>query len=183
MNSPVDPAASAASSGSEDELAALRRQVTDLTAQVQKLTDMAARAQADLQNAKGRMQRDREELGRFATENVVRLLLPVLDHFRRAVEHLPKDRKDDEWTKGVLAIEQEFFRVLSELGLARMEVLGAQVDTARHEVLSVGPGAEGEVTEVFEDGYEIAGKVIRPAKVKVGDGSVQKDQGPKAKDR
>ncbi len=169
MNSSVDPA-SAASPGS-DELAVLRKQVADLTAQVQKLTDMAARAQADLQNAKGRMQRDRDELGRFATENVVKMLLPVLDHFRRAVDHLPKDRKDDEWVKGVLAIEQEFFRVLSDLGLRRMNVLGAQVDTAKHEVLTVGPGKEGEVTDVFEDGYEIDGKVLRPAKVKVGDGS------------
>ncbi len=159
-----------------DDIAALEAQIRDLTAQVQKLTDIAARSQADLQNAKVRMQRDREELGHFATENVLRVLLPALDHFKLALSHRPKALENDDWAKGIFAIEQELFRTLNELGLERMEVLGQQADTAKHEVLSVGPGTEGEIIQVFEDGYELAGKVVRPAKVKVGDGTAKSGQ-------
>ncbi len=141
----------------------LEAQVKELTQQVQKLTEIAARAQADLQNAKTRMQRDREDLGRFALETTVKALLPVLDHFRRATAHLPKELEGNEWVKGVLSIEQELFRTLSDLGLQRMDDAGKQVDTARHDVITLGSGKEGEITDILEDGYELQGKVLRPA--------------------
>ena len=48
--------------------------------------------------------------------------------------------------------------------------MGEDVDTQKHEVLQTGPGEEGKVVEVFEEGYSFNGKVLRPAKVKVGDG-------------
>ncbi len=155
------------------DTAALEAQIAELTAQVQKLTELAGRAQADLQNAKARMQRDREELGRFALETTIKALLPVLDHFRRAATHLPKELEGNDWVKGVLATEQELNRILGDLGLTRMNDLGKQVDTARHDVLTLGSGKEGEIVEVLEDGYELQGKILRPAKVKVGDGSIK----------
>ncbi len=152
----------------DDDGAALQAQITELAAQVAKLTDLAARAQADLQNAKVRMQKDADELRRYAAEPVIRRLLPVVDNFQRAFGHLPAELQGNEWVKGVIAIEQSLLKELGDLGLKKMDVLGQQVDTARHEVLTVGPGKEGEVIEIFEDGYELNGKVLRPAKVKVG---------------
>lgn len=155
----------------EDGVADAQAQIAELTAQVAKLTDLAARAQADLQNAKVRMQKDADDLRRYAAEPVIRRLLPVVDNFQRAFGHLPQELQSNEWVKGVLAIEQSLLKELGDLGLKKMDVLGQQVDTARHEVLTVGPGKEGEVVEVFEDGYELNGKVLRPAKVKVGGGA------------
>ncbi len=145
--------------------------VTELEEQVRKLTDLAARAQADLQNAKTRMEKDADELRRFALQSIVTKLVPVIDNFQRAFSHLPAELKDHEWVKGVGAIEQELIKQAGELGLKKFTSLGEQADTARHEVLMVGPGPEGVITEVFEEGYEMAGRVLRPAKVKVGDGS------------
>lgn len=149
---------------------ALEAQVQELTAQVGKLTDLAARAQADLQNAKTRMQKDGDDLRRYAAESIIKRLLPVVDNFQRAFAHLPLELKDHEWVRGVFGIEQDLLKQLTELGLKKMEVMGQQADTARHEVLMVGPGEEGMVIEVFEEGYELHGKVLRPAKVKVGGG-------------
>jgi molecular chaperone GrpE len=155
----------------DDRIADLEKHVKELTEQLSRVTDLAARSQADLQNAKARMQKDSDDFRKFASEAVIKKLLPTIDNFQRAAAHLPKDLEGHEWVKGMMATEQELLRQLQELGLKKMDVIGQQVDTSKHEVLTVGDGPEGQVTEVFEDGYELHGKVLRPAKVKVGGGA------------
>jgi molecular chaperone GrpE len=146
------------------------QRVAALESQLAKMTDLAARAQADLQNAKTRMQRDAEEIRKYAAQSVLEALLPVLDNFQRAFKHLPKDLAGHEWVKGMTALEGELWKKLSELGLRKVESLGQQVDTAKHEVVTLGPGKEGDIVEVLEEGYELNGRLLRPARVKVGDG-------------
>lgn len=150
----------------------LQAKVTELTEQVAKLTDIAGRAQAELQNAKIRMERESGELKKYAAELSLRKLLPTIDNFQRAFKHLPQELTAHEWVKGMTAIEQEFMRVVTEMGLKKFNAQGEQVNPDRHEVLMTAPGAAGTVLEVFEDGYEFGGKVIRPAKVKVGSGDM-----------
>src|SRR3989344_9609852 len=142
------------------------KKIMELEGQLKTLTELAARAQADLQNAKMRMGKDREELGKFAGETIIHRLLPTIDNFQRAFQHLPDDLKHHEWVKGVCAIEQELVKHMTEMGLKKIDALGKPVDASKHEVLMTGPGEEGKVIEVFEDGYELHGKVLRPAKVK-----------------
>lgn len=140
----------------------------ELQAEVLKWRDLAARAQADLQNAKERLKREREEIGAFAGEQFIRSLLPTLDHFQRAFSHLPEDLRGHEWVKGVTAIEQDLFKRAQEAGLAKIDALGKPLDPALHEVLMTAPGPADTVVEVLEEGYLLGGKVLRPAKVKVG---------------
>jgi molecular chaperone GrpE len=153
------------------ELADLQKQIKDLEVQVQKLTDIAGRAQADLQNAKTRLERDAQEMRTFAAEVVVKRLLPTVDNFQRAFQHLPSELQAHEWVKGVTAIEQDLMKQLTDMGLKKIASHGQAVDPHKHEVLMQGPGEAGKITEVFEEGYELNGKVIRPAKVKVGGGT------------
>ncbi len=155
---------------SNNYLQELEAKVEELTIQNAKLLDMAARAQADLQNAKARLEKDGDDIRKYASQAVLVKLLPLIDNFQRAFQHLPEELKNHEWVKGVNAIEQDFLKQLSEMGLKKFESLGQVADSSRHEVLMVGEGAEGVVTEVFEEGYELSGKVLRPAKVKVGGG-------------
>ncbi len=155
-----------------DPNAALQTEVAALKEQVRSLTELAARAQADLQNARGRLERDADELRKYAAESVLRKLLPTVDNFQRAFQHLPDDLKNHEWVKGITAVEQDLLRQLSDMGLEKFSPLGEQMDTARHEVLLTAPGAENQVIEVLEDGYLLHGKVLRPAKVKTGDGTI-----------
>ncbi len=171
-DSTVDPSQdpSAGAGDAAARVTELEVRMKDLEDQLARLTDIAARSQADLQNAKVRMQRDAEDIRKYAAESVIVRLLPVVDNFQRAFLHLPEELKSQDWVKGVLSIEQAFMKELAEMGLKKTETLGQQVDTARHEVITVGEGTEGEIIEVFEDGYELNGKVIRPAKVKVGGG-------------
>lgn len=140
----------------------------ELAQELARLKEIAARAQADLQNAKDRLHREADDFRRYAAEGVMRRLLPTIDNFQRAIQHVPRELKDNEWVKGVVAMEQELLRGLQDAGLKRMESLGVAADPARHEILMTGPGEEGNVIEVFEEGYVLYEKVLRPAKVKVG---------------
>lgn len=135
------------------------------------MKDIAGRAQADLQNAKQRLEREATDLRAYASEGVIRRILPTLDNFQRAFSTIPTDIAGHEWVKGLTAIEQDLLRQVFDMGLERMQSLGAPVDPAVHEVITVGPGEEGEVVEVFEEGYTLNGKVIRPAKVRAGAGN------------
>ncbi len=172
------PKAQGGSGNPDPRIAELEAHIADLTTKLAQMTDIAGRAQADLQNAKIRMKKDADEFGKFAVEGFLKKLLPTIDNFQRAFKHLPEDLKNNEWArpelvewvKGITAIEQDLMRQMTEMGLTKMECLGQQVDTARHEVVTIGPGTEGEIIQVIEDGYELNGKILRPAKVIVGSG-------------
>lgn len=154
----------------DDQTSGLLKKIDELEKQAAIFKDTAARAQAELQNAKIRMDKEAGELRKFASESALLRLLPTIDNFQRAFKHLPDDLKNHEWVKGVAAIEQDFIRQITDMGLRRMDAVGQPLDAAKHEVLMEGPGERGKVLEVFEDGYELHGRVIRPAKVKVGGG-------------
>ena len=153
------------------ELEELRAQLVALEAERDKWKDSAARAQADLQNAKARVEREDMDRRKFAVEQMVVRLLPTLDNFRRAFAHVPEEVKEQEWMKGFAAIEQDLARQMTDAGVKRMDALNQPVDPHRHEILLTGPGPMDTVIEVLDDGYELHGKILRPAKVKVGDGS------------
>lgn len=149
----------------------LKKEIEILKAELVRYRDIAGRAQADLQNAKARVERESDELRKFASESLVRKILPTLDNFQRAFQQIPGDLKNHEWVKGVNAIEADLMKQMADVGLRRMQSLNQSVDANRHEALMVGAGALDTVTEVLEEGYEYNGKVLRPAKVRIGDGT------------
>ena len=146
----------------------LEKKILDLTEQLKKATDVASRSQAELQNAKLRLEREAVEMRKFAAEAVLMKFLPTIDNLQRALKSLPKELDTNAWVKGIVALEQEFLKQVGEMGLKRFESQGQVIDPSRHEVLMQAPGKDGTVVEVLEDGYELHGKVIRPAKVKAG---------------
>ncbi len=153
-----------------------QKELERLQKEVQQFKELAARAQADLQNARARMGKEAEEMRVFASELLVRQLLPTIDNLRRACQHLPDDLSSHEWVKGVLSTEQELLRQLKSIGCEPIDALGKPVDPLQHEVLLSAPGEEGKVLEVIEEGYMFRGKVLRPAKVAVGNGEVQQSK-------
>lgn len=151
-----------------DDNAQNGEQTTD---ELARLKDMAARAQADLQNAKARLEKEAQQIRAYAVQGLVERLLPTVDNFQRAFSHLPEDLKDHDWVKGLQATEQQLMSDLTAVGLKKMDSLGKPVDPERHEVLQAGDGEKDTVVNVLEEGYELNGKVIRPAKVTVGSGN------------
>ncbi len=151
-----------------DRVAVLEKKIAELTRQLQKASEVASRSQAELQNVKIRLDREAGDIRKFASESVLLKLLPTIDNLQRALRHLPENLASDMWVQGIVALEQQFLKQVGEMGLVRFESVGKLLDADRHEVLLQVPGAAGTVIEVLEDGYELYGKVVRPAKVKVG---------------
>src|SRR3989344_4166195 len=141
----------------------MESKIQKLELQIAKLTDLAARAQADLQNSKMRMERETQDMRKFATVPLLLALLPVRDDLVRAA----KQEGENGASKQILS---KLDKVLTDAGLTPLEALGKTADPSRHEILNAGPGPKDVVIAVHEEGYELHGKVLKPAKVQVGDG-------------
>ncbi len=127
------------------------------------------RAQADYQNLKRDMEKEKVELAKFTSLSLLLELLPVLDNFGRAIKHLPEEKKNDEWVKGVLAIHQQFLSLMTSMGVTVVPVDG-MFNPELHEAVGNGDGENvptGTILEVVQPGYTLYGKLIRPAKVRI----------------
>lgn len=118
------------------------------------------RALADYQNLEKRVWAEKEEIRRYAAEIVLGKLLPVFDTFIIAQIHLQDD--------GLALALKELVVRLSELGVEKMEVAGKQFDPHEMECVEVVVGEDGKVVSEVASGYRLHGRVLRAAKVKVG---------------
>ena len=154
----IDPAAIAAA-----DLAAAR-------AEAEAYLDDLRRLQADFDNYRKRTLREQTARTASASQALVARLLPVLDNFELAVSHAEQSRDFDRMLKGVEMVFGELREVLQGEGLVKIEAEGKPFDPERHEaVVAVEQEGEepGTVVDVVRTGYELRGKVLRPAMVKV----------------
>ena len=130
------------------------------------LTETVQRVQADFENYKKRTEKDKEEFVKYACQNIVLDLLPILDTFELALKHT-KDK--EEFVKGIELVYSNFIDVLGKKGLEPINALSKEFDPVMHEALMQEKSKEkpGTVIEEFQKGYMINNKVIRPTKVKV----------------
>jgi molecular chaperone GrpE len=139
-------------------------------AEAEAYLDDLRRLQADFDNYRKRTLREQTARAASASQALVARLLPVLDNFELAVSHAEQSRDFDRMLKGVEMVFGELREVLQSEGLVKIEAEGKPFDPERHEaVVAVEQeGAEpGTVVDVVRNGYELRGKVLRPAMVKV----------------
>jgi molecular chaperone GrpE len=144
-------------------------QIEDLEQQVAELTEALQRERADSTNLRRRTEEEKSKLADFYKANVVRSLLPALDTLEKALKHAPKDLKDHDYVKGVEGVVKQFEKVLSDLGVERINTVGEEFDPRYHEAVSMEEG-EGDVEVVCEElqpGYKIGDEIVRHAFVKV----------------
>jgi molecular chaperone GrpE len=125
------------------------------------------RAVADLENAKKRAARERDEIQKFGVEKLVKDLLPVLDNLDRA---LAAAAADDPLVEGVKLVRSSFEQALSRHGVKGFSALGQPFDPARHEALMQVPTAEaapGTVVMEHARGFTLHERLVRPAMVGV----------------
>jgi molecular chaperone GrpE len=157
--------------GEESEAEATTEAEAETAAeQIEELQSKLTRKQADFENFKKRMDRRRAQERERATEDLVTRLLGVRDDLARALDQ----EGNAEIRSGVESTLGEFDRVLEDEGVAEIgPEPGADVDPQRHEVMmridSEFP--EGTIAEVFRPGYEMGGKVLRPAQITVSEGT------------
>jgi molecular chaperone GrpE len=145
-------------------------EVEQLRRELEEKSDRHLRALAEMENAKRRAQREREEYLRYANESLIRELLPALDNFDRALEAARTRGEAAPMVEGIELIQRELLKVLERFGVERYSALGATFDPARHEAVSrvVSPAhpANTVVGETLR-GYALNGRVLRPALVTV----------------
>ncbi|MCX6137998.1 MAG: nucleotide exchange factor GrpE [Ignavibacteriales bacterium] len=160
------PSASPETPALADE--SLQQRAADLENQIVQLKDQLLRKAAEFDNYKRRTENDFAALARFAAENTLTQLLPVLDDFDRSLKNGKEKLGEDSFYKGVEMIQQKFFKVLESQGLTVMETKGKEFNVDFHDALMQMPRADvpaHTVIEEVEKGYLLFDKVIRHAKV------------------
>lgn len=133
--------------------------------------DRYLRLFAEFENYKRRTSKERIELFKTASHDVMVALLPVLDDFDRALKELEKS--DDALLEGVMLIRNKFFETLKQKGLALIETqAGTTFDADLHEAITQIPAPtqemKGKIIDVIEKGYMLGEKIIRYPKVVIG---------------
>ena len=153
--------------GEEDAIAA---DLAKARAEAESYLDDLRRLQADFDNYRKRTLREQTARTASASQALVARLLPVLDNFELAVSAAEQSRDFDRMLKGVEMVLGALREVLEGEGLVKIEAEGKPFDPERHEaVIAVEQeGSEpGMVVDIVRAGYELGGKVLRPAMVKV----------------
>jgi molecular chaperone GrpE len=151
----------------EGQVAAITAERDQLLAEKADLQDRLLRARAEFDNARRRAERERGDFLQFATMDLVREVLPVLDDFERG---LKTETADKEYAKGVELIHQRLFETLKKMGLEPIDTAGKQFDPNLHQAVERVETDDGEDQAIlgeFQRGYNFRGKLIRPAMVKV----------------
>ncbi len=151
------------------------QQQARLEAENQELREALLRKQADFENYRRRMQKDKEEAIQFANRSLISELLEVLDNFERALDSHQQDKDSGPAMKGLFEglelVEKQLRDTLSgRWGLQPIDCVGQEFDPNMHEALMMEESTECEVATVlenFQTGYTLHGKVLRPARVKV----------------
>lgn len=137
--------------------------------QIGELTEALQRERADAENIR---RRHGEEIARLRTSvkaSVVKQFLPVLDNLERSIKYVPDDLKNHDYAKGVQAVIKQLEKTFADLGVKRIETVGAEFDPHYHEAVSMeeGEGDREIVREELQSGFHIDDDVIRHAMVRV----------------
>lgn len=128
------------------------------------------RARADFINYK---REETERLKKFfemEKKEIILKILPILDDFQKAKKELSRSKENLIYLEGLLQIEKQFQKFLKEEGIEEIKAEGEKFDPNFHqamEEIKIKGKKPGEILEIFQKGYKLKGRVIRPAKVKV----------------
>ena len=127
-------------------------------------------ALADLENARKRLTREKEEFVKFAGESILADILPALDNLDLALAYAPEHKECKNFVVGVDMTRKLLLDALARHGLEQVGELGETFDPARHEAVEMQEHPEyasGQICALMNKGYRLKDRLIRPAKVKV----------------
>ena len=154
-------------------------EVEALRAEAAELRDVALRAQADFDNFRKRVTREREEERKRATERLVEELLPAIDNLERAIEHTSADHEIEHLVTGVTSVHAQIVGVLAKQGVTVIDPIGQPFDPVTQQAVSQQEDPSvpaGTVVAAFQKGYEMGGRIVRPAMVVVSTGGPQREE-------
>ena len=151
----------------------LQKELDEANEKVAVLEDKYLRQVAEFDNYRKRTIKEKAELIKNGGERAIESILPVLDDFERALSNMAKDENATEIKTGVELIYNKFVGILKQNGLQKIETEGADFNTDFHEAIAIIPtpdkNLKGKVLDCVQAGYTLNDKVIRHAKVAVGE--------------
>jgi molecular chaperone GrpE len=142
-------------------------------AELAELKDRYLRLGADFDNFRRRSLKERQDLHNYANENLVKELLPIVDNLERAVEHGRKEEQrgdSDNLLQGVELTYRSLLQLLTRQGVVEIQALGEPFNPQSHEAVRRVPTGDkppGTVVEVYQKGYMLKDRMLRPAMVAV----------------
>jgi molecular chaperone GrpE len=154
----------------------LEEAVEAARAEAEQWRDKALRAQADFENARKRLESRHADEVRRAGERVITTLLPVMDDLERAADHLVEVAPD--MAEGIVAVQRKLLAAMQKEGVTQMDPMGQPFDPAIHQAVQTHEDPElpdHSVCDVLQKGYEMHGRVLRPAMVVVCTGGPSRE--------
>lgn len=157
-----------------DVIAALQAEAADFK-------DKWIRAHAEIDNVRKRLEKEREDTAKYAITKLARDIVNVADNFQRAISAVPADAAEQDsalksFLEGVTMTEREFLNVLERHGIRRIHPANEAFNPHMHQAvmeMERGDVAAGTVVQVFQSGYTIEDRVLRPAMVAVAKGGAK----------
>jgi molecular chaperone GrpE len=164
-------AAQAGRQSPEEQLATLRAEAADLK-------DKLLRAHAEVENMRKRTEREKEEIAKFAVTRLARDVVGVGDNFQRAIDAVPAGAAEQDpalksFLEGVTMTERELLNVLERHGIKRIQPVNELFNPHLHQAVMEIPRTDvpaGTIVQVFQPGFTIEDRVLRPAMVAVAKG-------------
>jgi molecular chaperone GrpE len=144
-------------------------EMAKLTTDVEELRQTLLRRQADFDNYRKRIEKERFEDSKRATARVIEGLIPVIDGFERALA-AHSEAEYDNYRKGFELIFKQLLENVTKLGAERIDPVGKSFDPHLHQAVDRAETTEhpdGTILQVFQPGYVFHGRVLRPAMVRV----------------
>lgn len=146
---------------------------SELEAQVAEYKDKYLRLSAEFDNYRRRTLKEKMEMTKFAGEDLLKSLLPVVDDFERGLKNIEQASDLDAVKEGMMLIYSKFTAFLNQKGLKEIEALNSDFNTDFHEAITKIPVDDkeksGKIVDVVQKGYLLEDRVVRYAKVVVGE--------------
>jgi molecular chaperone GrpE len=164
----------AAARGADEKISALKAELAQTKAELEKFRDLALRSSADLDNYRKRMSKEREEAIKFANSSFLERLIPVLDNFEFGLQAARTTSSPVSILEGMAMVQKQFQDFLSSAGIEMIDATGQHFDPQLHEAISQEENEqvpEGIVIRQLRKGYKLRDRLIRPANVVVSKGT------------
>lgn len=146
--------------------------IAELEAKIADLEDARLRQIAEFDNYRRRTNKEKLDLLETAGENIFKEMLPLIDDFERAIDAMDKTDDIDAVREGIRLIQQKFLTFLDKHEVHPIETEGVDFSTDEHEAITTfaaGEDKKGKIIDCTQKGYKLGDKVIRFAKVVVGE--------------
>ena len=132
--------------------------------------DKYMRAHAEFENARRRMDKDKADYARFASDSLVLEFLPIVDNLEMAEKHIKEAKDFKAVQEGVDMIQSQIQKFLKDLGVERIKTEGGKFDPHLHEPIEAVEAEgreEGDILSELKPGYMVNGRLLRPASVRI----------------